>query len=128
LLPGTRSENQNHPERGVWQLAKEAFAEKVAIAVLTSDAQMLPKVLTDDCVEVFPEGHDAKGDQAVLVAIGALGAAPEVLTITHAIAHGRVGAVNGTLIRSGKSAGFALFLDFRNTKADSISAIRLYLA
>jgi len=107
---------------------KNAFAEKVAVAVLTSDSEMLTQALTGDCVAAFPDGREAKGVEAVLAAIADLGAAPEALTITHAITHGRVGAVNGTIVRSGKPIGFALFLDFRNAKADSIAAIRLYRA
>ncbi|AEQ50637.1 hypothetical protein [Pelagibacterium halotolerans] len=105
---------------------KNAFAEKVAVAVLTSDAEMLTQTLTGDCVVAFPDGREARGVEAALAAIAELGAAPEALTITHAITHGRVGAVNGTLVRAGKSVGFAFFLDFKNAKADSIAAIRLY--
>ncbi len=107
---------------------KNAFAEDFAIALLTADADKLNNWLAAQCSALLPNGINADGTEAIMSAIGKILPDIESLRIHHAITHGRVGAVNGELTHAEKTTGFALMLDFKTTKADSVAAIRLYLA
>ncbi|WP_332717453.1 hypothetical protein [Pelagibacterium mangrovi] len=107
---------------------KNAFAEDFAIALLTADADKLNNWLAAQCSALLPNGINADGTEAIMSAIGKILPDIESLRIHHAITHGRVGAINGELVQTEKTTGFALMLDFKTTKADSVAAIRLYLA
>ena len=50
----------------------------------------------------------------------------EILKIDHAITHGRVGAANGLLTIEGDQTGFCVVVEFVNTKAERLQAIKLY--
>lgn len=103
---------------------KNAFAERCAVAILTGEKTGLD----DDCLAILPDGKETKGPDALIGALADTIGKPDAVTIFHAITHGRVGAVNGTFARGGKTCGFALVFEFRNAKAESISAVRMYLA
>lgn len=107
---------------------KNAFAEQAAIAILTGDASRLGDWLTEDCIAVAADGVKAEGREAAVTALTKAVGNPDGLKILHAITHGRIGAVNGTYTRGKATTGFALNFEFRNTKADGIVVIRLYLA
>jgi hypothetical protein len=107
---------------------KNAFAEDFAIALLTADADKLTNWLAAQCSARLPNGLSADGAEAIMSAIGKIIPDMESLRIHHAITHGRVGAVSGEFAQAEKTTGFALMLDFRTTKADSVAAIRFYLA
>lgn len=105
---------------------KNAFAEEFAIALMTGDEKCAGWI-ADESVAIFPGGK-AQGREAIIAAVAETVADLNALRIVHAITHGRVGAVNGELTGAGETKGFALILDFRNTKADSVAALRVYLA
>lgn len=49
------------------------------------------------------------------------------VTITHALAHGRVAAVNGTVVRrDGGKAEFCEVFEFANAKGNSVARITSY--
>lgn len=48
------------------------------------------------------------------------------ITVSHAISHGRVGACNGVLNSEAGARGFAVMVEFANTKGDRIKRIDLY--
>lgn len=105
---------------------KNAFAEQFAAALVAGDTDSLNQWLTQGCTFVGP---GAAEPEPVASAFPELQKnAPDALEIFSAITHGRVGAVNGVSIVGKKQTGFALFLEFKNTKADSVSAVRLYSA
>ncbi|RDE10554.1 nuclear transport factor 2 family protein [Pelagibacterium lacus] len=105
---------------------KNAFAEQVAIALVTADAEQLADWLIPDCVAIVSGDEEIHGREAALGALSDMLGRPDAVTIHHAITHGRTGAVNGTLTTGKTRIGFCFVLAFRTTKADSIAAFRLY--
>lgn len=107
---------------------KNAFAEQLAVALMTGDDRNLSEWLTPDCSADLPGPGHLDGVAAIGSAMKKQAANLDRIEIHHAITHGRVGAVNGEVSAAGTRRGFALVFEFRNTKADSVAAIRLYLA
>lgn len=105
---------------------KNAFAEQVAIALVTGDAEKCADWLAADCVAVISDDEEIHGRDAALAALSQLLGRPDAVTIHHAITHGRTGAVNGTLAMGQARTGFCVVLTFKTTKAESIAAFRLY--
>lgn len=107
---------------------KNAFAERCAVALLAGEKAEIDVALERACIAILPGEVETSGPDALIDALAKAVGKPEAVTILHAITHGRIGAVNGTFAKGGKIQGFALTFEFRNTKADSIAAVRLYLA
>lgn len=106
---------------------KNAFAEGVAIRLLSGDAKGLALALDDDATLATPDHPDTDGDAAIGERVDAfLSGRPTAIVITHAITHGRVGAVNGSVDIGGGTTAFCALLEFANTRADKVKAIRLY--
>ncbi len=86
---------------------KNAFVEDFVIALFSGD-------------EI---SHWVTGD-FLLPAINREGIS--ALTVSHAISHGRIGACNGVLTSTEGALGFAVMLEFANTKGDRIKRVDLY--
>ncbi len=108
---------------------KNAFAEDVAVVLLTGTSVTLAPSLSDDAtIEVV--GKAARWGQGDLRDFfeTALEANPQALRIEHALTHGKVGAVNGVLTtQDGADKGFCVMLTFASTKAKRVRTIQLYL-
>lgn len=105
---------------------KNAFAEQFAAALLSGDTDRLNEWLAQGCTLVGPGAPNPRPIEPALTELQKN--APDALEIFSAITHGRIGAVDGVSIKGKKQTGFALFLEFKNTRADSVSAVRLYSA
>lgn len=107
---------------------KNAFAEAIAVALLTGDTAVLGDALADECSATLPGATKVVGRDAAVAAVTRIVGNPKSLRVDHAITHGRVGAVNGSFVSEKRETGFAFTLEFKNTKADSVAALSLYLA
>jgi len=80
---------------------KNAFVEAFIIALI--GGKVPPEMLSDDADLPSSPWSTASA-----------------LRISHAISHGRVGAGNGVVTEGGKTLGFAVVLEFANTKGDRV--------
>jgi hypothetical protein len=107
---------------------KNAFAEEVAVQLLTQGTDVVANIVTDDAVLGGDSEEAIEGREQILALIGR-GLEPdlETLEIHHAITHGKVGAVNGTMgLGDGSRRGFCFVLEFASTKADRVKRVQVY--
>lgn len=108
---------------------KNTAAEDVAIELLSGNVEALAQHLTEDAAFDIVGERTVQGRDEVLGLV-ASGLEPGLasLRIDHALTHGKVGAVNGSLTTgSGSEKGFCLMLEFATTKAAQVRQLKLYL-
>jgi hypothetical protein len=101
--------------------------EDIAIAIFEDPQDHLRGLLAENVTLHLPDGTLFEGSEAVNLYIAQqVRLSFDFLEIDHAITHGRVGSANGLVTVKGKQSGFSVFVDFVNTKADRLKAIKLY--
>lgn len=106
---------------------KNAAMEEVAVAIFHDPHDHLRQFLAEDVTLYLADGTVIEGSDATSLHIAReVRRSFDTLKIDHAITHGRVGAANGLVTTDGRQAGFSIFVDYVNTKADRLKAIKLY--
>lgn len=106
---------------------KNATMEEIAIEIFESARGRLLERLADNVVLHLSDGTQKEGSEATNhYIVQHVQRDFETLKIDHAITHGRVGAANGFLLAGGHQTGFCVVVEFVNTKAERLQAIKLY--
>jgi hypothetical protein len=103
---------------------KNTFVQAVAIALETGEGQA--GMFDDDVAWQRPSGQETVGREALFAELTAR-AIPVVLTIDHAISHGKVGAASGeSTLADGTRRRFSHVLEFTSAKANGVAVIKTY--
>ena len=106
---------------------KNAAMEEIAIEVFDATNDRLLERLADDVTLHLADGAVIEGNEATNRYIAQhVQRGFEILRVDHAITHGRIGAANGLLTVGGDQTGFCVVVEFVNTKAERLQAIKLY--
>lgn len=101
--------------------------EDIAIAILEGSQDHLRGLLAENVILHLADGTLVEGSEAAnLYITKQIRRSFDILKIDHAITHGRVGSANGLVTVNGQKIGFCVVVDFVNTKADRLKAIKLY--
>jgi hypothetical protein len=106
---------------------KNKFAEDIALAIELRNVAFLSEALAADASWELPDGSLMKGAD-MLGHVFPAGEVPDVLTIDHAITHGKVGAVNGTAEVRGSVRRFCHVIDFSSTKCEKVRRLVSYVS
>ncbi len=87
---------------------KNAFVEDFTIRILASCGQ------NDETTTIHWYGESFQQQ-------------PDTIQVQDAISHGKIGAVNGNVSIGDTEYGFATFVEFKTTKANEISDVKLYI-
>lgn len=105
---------------------KNLRAQDLAIALAAANPSQIEPFLAQDVVWERPAASPVKGASAVLAAVGSAAKATSIV-VEHAITHGKVGAVSGTIKLRGASAqGFCHVVEFADAKATRVRSIKTY--
>ena len=103
---------------------KNTFVQAIAIALETGEVNL--ETFDENVVWERASGDNVTGREALIETL-ATTAAPAVLTIGHAISHGKVGAASGEVtLANGEKRRFSHVLEFTSAKASSVSVIKSY--
>ncbi len=106
---------------------KNAAMEAIAIAIFYDPDDCLRSFIADDASLHLPDGRIINDENAAyLHIVQHMRHDFDVVTIDHAITHGRVGAANGTLEIQGRVVGFCVIVDFANSKTEQFKVIKMY--
>ncbi len=106
---------------------KNQLAETLTIALLTSDLRPHAAIIAEDAQWHQADGTTLSGRDALLKEMERTRSRSIVtLTVTHAITHGKVGAVNGEIHYEDSKEGFCFMLAFSNTKGTRVRQITSY--
>lgn len=106
---------------------KNAAMEEIAIAIFDGSQSDIQELLADNVTLHLADGTQIEGSEATnLYVTQHVRCDFDLLKIDHSITHGRVGAANGFVLIEGRQKGFGLFVEFVNTKAERLKAIKLY--
>ena len=103
---------------------KNRMAEDIAVALATQDTDLLSQVLDPGAHWNHPAGTWTTA-KAILEQV-ASGGAPASLAIEHAISHGKVGAVSGSVVRETGRFGFCHVIEFTSVKCSRVRRIDSY--
>lgn len=103
---------------------KNRMAEDIAVALATQDTDFLSQVLDPGAHWSHPGGTRTTAE-AILEQV-ASGGAPASLAIEHAISHGKVGAVSGSVVREAGRFGFCHVIEFTSVKCSRVRRIDSY--
>ncbi|MGN7127715.1 hypothetical protein [Methylorubrum thiocyanatum] len=106
---------------------KNAAMEEIAIAIFGASQDDIRELLADNVTLHLADGTQIEGSEATNLYVAQhVRRGFDLLKIDHAITHGRVGAANGFVSIEGRQNGFSVFVEFVNTKAERLKAIKLY--
>jgi len=107
---------------------KNQFVSDMTVALAQGDSMFILSKVTDDIRWEAAGGGVFQGKEIFSRGLDQLNKDPvEQLTILHALAHGRAGAVNGTkVLRSGKKIAYCLVFEFNGAKAAKVQGITSY--
>jgi hypothetical protein len=105
---------------------KNAFAEDFVAELLAGAVETLQPKLAKS-VRFLDAMNMAKGpDELMRLLRGRPWGRLRSVQITHALTHGRVGAVTGTMQSSEGAVEVCVVVEFENLKCRSVSSIRIY--
>ena len=103
---------------------KNTFVQAIAVALEKGKPD--PDDFSPDVVCEFGPGDTIRGQKALADAFDKRGSAA-VITVSHAISHGKVGAASGeTELATGELRRFCYVITFTNAKANCVASIRRY--
>lgn len=107
---------------------KNTLLENLAVALISSNAERVTALTTDDVTWRCPGEPLANGQAAVRsLASRARSTPASTLVIQQVVSHGRVGAVSASLRYPKQPASdFCLFFTFANAKGSAVDTIRTY--
>ena len=106
---------------------KNAAMEEIAIEIFNGASDRLLERLANDVTLHLADGTLIDGREATTHHIRKhVQRNFDILKVDHSITHGRVGAANGLLTIEGDQIGFCVVVEFVNTKAERLQAIKLY--
>ena len=98
----------------------------MSVAFAGADAGLIDSLAVPKLVWLHVGKKSVEGQDAVLSAIRKSGPATEV-AIERVVSHGRAGAINGIITRSGKRTAFCHMFEFNNAKGTHVKSISTYL-
>ena len=104
---------------------KQKLLEDMSVALAGADAGLIDSLAVPELVWLHIGKKPIEGQDAVLSAIRKSGPATEV-AIERVVSHGRAGAVNGIITRSGKHTAFCHMFEFKNAKGTHVKSISTY--
>lgn len=116
---------------------KNEFAQKLTVAFITADAELVAESVTDDIRWNIVGIAPIRGKDAVTAVFRNPNREPVAeVTIEQVLSHGKAGAVNGTFVLSedrgggkwrSKSYSFCYVYEFANAKGTSVKAVTSYI-
>jgi hypothetical protein len=104
---------------------KNRFAQEIAIALETGNAEFIEEVLVENASAVLRNGEELALEKYLDV-VGAA-AKPTKTVIDRVITHGKAGAVDGVShFKSGDRLRFCHVIHFANAKGNSVSRVSSY--
>lgn len=114
-----------HGSKDCGNSPKNTFVQKIAIALEGGEAKL--ENFSEDVIWERSAEVQVTGRSALAKALMAQ-AAPTVITVYHAISHGKAGAASGEVtLANGEGRRFSHVLEFTNAKANCVSRIRSYV-
>ncbi len=104
---------------------KQKLVEDMSVALAGADAGLIDSLTVPELVWLRIGKKPVEGQDAVLSAIRKSGPATEV-AIERVVSHGRAGAINGIITRSGKRTAFCHMFEFNNAKGTHVKSISTY--
>ena len=104
---------------------KQKLVEDMSVALAGADVGIMASLAVPELVWLHIGKKPIEGQNAVLSAIRKSGPATEV-AIDRVVSHGRAGAVNGIITRSGKHTAFCHMFEFKNAKGTHVKSISTY--
>ena len=104
---------------------KQKLVEDMSVALAGADVGIMALLAVPELVWLHIGKKPIEGQNAVLSAIRKSGPATEV-AIDRVVSHGRAGAVNGIITRSGKHTAFCHMFEFKNAKGTHVKSISTY--
>ena len=104
---------------------KQKLVEDMSVALAGADVGIMASLAVPELVWLHIGKKPIEGQDAVLSAIRKSGPATEV-AIERVVSHGRAGAVNGIITRSGKHTAFCHMFEFKNAKGTHVKSISTY--
>jgi len=104
---------------------KQKLVEDMSVALAGADVGIMASLAVPELVWLHIGKKPIEGQNAVLSAIRKSGPATEV-AIERVVSHGRAGAVNGIITRSGKHTAFCHMFEFKNAKSTHVKSISTY--
>ena len=104
---------------------KQKLVEDMSVALAGADVGIMASLAVPELVWLHIGKKPIEGQDAVLSAIRKSGPATEV-AIDRVVSHGRAGAVNGIITRSGKHTAFCHMFEFKNAKGTHVKSISTY--
>jgi hypothetical protein len=107
---------------------KNAFLERLAIAIATRDAKAVRDCIADDARWIVVGTDPIAGKERIAAALEHAHADRIArVTIGRVVSHGKAGAVNGTVeYTSGRTVEFCDMYDFASAKGSSVARITSY--
>ncbi|WP_417407985.1 hypothetical protein [Hoeflea sp.] len=114
-----------HGSKDCGNSPKNTFVQKIAIALESGEAKL--ENFSEDVIWERSAEVQVTGRSALAKALAAQ-PTPAVITVDHAISHGKAGAASGEVtLANGEGRRFSHVLDFTNAKANCVSRIRSYV-
>ena len=110
---------------GCGNSSKQKLVEDMSVALAGADVGIMASLAVPELVWLHIGKKPIEGQDAVLSAIRKSGPATEV-AIDRVVSHGRAGAVNGIITRSGKHTAFCHMFEFKNAKGTHVKSISTY--
>ena len=104
---------------------KQKLVEDMSVALAGADVGIMASLAVPELVWLHIGKKPIEGQNAVLSAIRKSGPATEV-AIERVVSHGRAGAINGIITRSGKRTAFCHMFEFNNAKGTHVKSISTY--
>jgi hypothetical protein len=104
---------------------KIRILQDLAIAIAVADSRLIMRLVTDDVLWRPTGSRPVSGADAVSRGLARYGPA-KVLSLEHAVSHGRAGAVNGIVEYARKRRAFCLVVEFAGAKGDKVREITSY--
>ena len=103
---------------------KNQFVQDVAVALETGEFSA--DQFGDDSLWYKESDQPLRGKSAIADALSG-DEKPTVVTVEHAISHGKVGAASGeTTLKSGKVRRFSHVFEFTTTKGNAVAVVKSY--
>ena len=110
---------------GCGNSSKQKLVVDMSVALAGADVGIMASLAVPELVWLHIGKKPIEGQDAVLSAIRKSGPATEV-AIDRVVSHGRAGAVNGIITRSGKHTAFCHMFEFKNAKGTHVKSISTY--
>jgi len=110
---------------GCGNSSKQKLVVDMSVALAGADVGIMASLAVPELVWLHIGKKPIEGQDAVLSAIRKSGPATEV-AVDRVVSHGRAGAVNGIITRSGKHTAFCHMFEFKNAKGTHVKSISTY--